>query len=203
MIRPDRRVRRRSAGLLLAGLTCAGLVGQAAPAGAADGPPWAELAGTPVTADMVRGATLDLLGGPLPLLGGPLVPDPAGSVSELQRQADGVTTLTSDLLFEFDSAALRPAAQAAVGELAAALPQGAAVAVDGHTDGLGGDDVNVPLSQARAQAVADVLAAARPDLVLTVTGRGSTLPVAGESADGRDDPAGRALNRRVELRVTG
>lgn len=174
-----------------------------APAAAADEPPWADLARTPVTDDMVERATLRLTSGRLHVVGGPLALVREKSVRELAREADGVTTLTSDLLFAFDSAELSPQAVAAVGEVAAGLPQGAAVAVDGHTDGLGGDAVNVPLSQARAQAVADALAAARPDLVLTVTGHGSAQPVAAETVDGRDDPAGRALNRRVEVRVVG
>ncbi|MBD7918475.1 OmpA family protein [Cellulomonas sp. Sa3CUA2] len=180
----------------------AGGTAPAATSGAGE-PPWAELARTPVTPDMVQRATLRPTGGPLALVGGPLALVREKSVRELARESQGVTTLTSDLLFGFDSAALAPGADAALGELAAALPQGAAVAVDGHTDGLGGDEVNVPLSQARAQAVAGALAAARPDLVLTVTGHGSSVPVAEEQVDGRDDPSGRALNRRVEVRVTG
>ncbi|MFC0645203.1 OmpA family protein [Cellulomonas phragmiteti] len=175
-----------------------------APAAApGDEPPWAELAATPVTPDMVERATLRLTGGPLQLIGAPLALVREKSVRELAREADGVTTLTSDLLFGFDSAELAPGAREAVGAIAATLPQGAAVTVDGHTDGLGGDGVNVPLSQARAQAVADALSAARPDLALTVTGHGSSRPVAEERAGGSDDPAGRALNRRVEVRVTG
>lgn len=175
----------------------------AAPAAVADEPPWADLARTPVTPDMVERATLRVTGGPLHLVGGPLALVREKSVRELAREVQGVTTLTSDLLFAFDSAALAPGAAQAIGRIASALPQGAAVAVDGHTDGLGGDEVNGPLSQARAQAVADALAAARPDLALTVTGHGSAQPVAQESVAGRDDPSGRALNRRVEVRVTG
>lgn len=194
------RVRRGAA----VALTALCVVATGGPASAASGePPWAELARTPVTPDMIARATLRLGGGELQLVGGPLALVREKSVRELAREAQGVTTLTSDLLFAFDSAELAPGAAGKLGELAAALPQGAAVAVDGHTDGLGGDVVNVPLSQARAQAVADALTAARPDLVLTVTGHGSSQPVAEETTEGRDDPAGRALNRRVEVRVTG
>lgn len=192
---------RRGAALLLAAV-CVVACGGPAAATAVE-PPWAELARTPVTPDMVARATLGLGGGELQLVGGPLALVREKSVRELAREAGGVTTLTSDLLFAFDSAELAPGAPAAIADLAATLPQGAAVAVDGHTDGLGGDAVNVPLSQARAQAVADALTAARPDLVLTVTGHGSSQPVAQEQVDGRDDPSGRALNRRVEVRVTG
>jgi len=199
------RRRRLAIALVAAAPLVVGLPG-ASPAAATatpGEPPWAELARTPVTPDMIERATLRLTGGPLHLVGGPLALVREKSVRELARESQGVTTLTSDLLFGFDSADLAPGASAAIGEIAAALPQGAAVAVDGHTDGLGGDAVNMPLSQARAQAVADALAAARPDLVLTVTGHGSANPVAEEQSGGHDDPSGRALNRRVEVRVTG
>lgn len=194
--------RTRAAAALVLVAACVVAGGGPASATSAE-PPWAELARTPVTPDMRARATLRLGGGELQLVGGPLALVREKSVRELAREAGGVTTLTSDLLFAFDSAELAPGAAAAIADLAAALPQGAAVSVDGHTDGLGGDAVNVPLSQARAQAVADALAAARPDLALTVTGHGSSQPVAQEQVDGRDDPSGRALNRRVEVRVTG
>lgn len=39
----------------------------------------------------------------------------------------------------------------------------------------------------------------RADLQLTVTGHGSRHPVAENQVDGEDNPAGRALNRRVEI----
>lgn len=174
----------------------------AAPAAAvADDDADAVLARTEVTAAMLDDAVLDLAGSAADAVL-PLVVE--GAVLGLEREAPApaAVTLTSDLLFDFGSAALTPAASAAVTEIAARLPQGAAVAVDGHTDARGGDAVNVPLSQARAQAVADVLAAGRPDLVLTVTGHGSDVPVADEEAGGHDNPGGRALNRRVELAWT-
>ncbi len=112
-------------------------------------------------------------------------------------------TLTSDLLFEFGKSDLTEPARATLGDLAKEIPQDAVVAVDGHTDSVSGNDVNVPLSQDRAQAVADALAAARPDLVLTPTGHGSDDPVADNTNDdGSDNPVGRQLNRRVTLTYT-
>lgn len=70
--------------------------------------------------------------------------------------------------------------------------------VRGHTDIVGGDKVNVPLSNKRAKAVMDYLirrgVAANQ---LTSAGYSSSVPVATNKT-----AAGRALNRRVEFVVT-
>ncbi|MFC8922355.1 OmpA family protein [Cellulosimicrobium sp. NPDC057127] len=120
---------------------------------------------------------------------------------ETTREEDETTTvvLTADLMFAFDSAELSAEAADALTELIEQIPRSAAVAVDGHTDALGTDARNDELSLQRAEAVASVLRAERPDLALTVTGHGSRVPVAENTLDGEDNPAGRALNRRVEL----
>ncbi|WP_407341492.1 OmpA family protein [Pengzhenrongella phosphoraccumulans] len=157
-----------------------------------------------ITAEMLSSAVIDLgeiaVESVLPL-------DAAASVTGFETTEEkggkAVVTLTSDLLFEFGQAALTPAAATAIPELVAGIAQGAAVAVDGYTDSLGGDTINVPLSEQRAQAVAATLAAARPDLVLTVAGHGSAAEVAPNTVGGGDNPAGRALNRRVELTYAG
>lgn len=129
-----------------------------------------------------------------------------GTVTGLEKteKSDGkaVVTLTSDLLFEFGKAALTPTSTAAIPDVARGIAQGAAVAVDGYTDSLGGDGINIPLSQQRAQAVAAALTATRPDLILTVAGHGSANEVAPNEVDGEDNPVGRAQNRRVVLTYT-
>ena len=117
--------------------------------------------------------------------------------------AEKVVTLNSDILFAFDKAVITPAAVAKIGELVKPLPKGAKVSVGGHTDSLGTAARNATLSQQRAQAVADVVKKARPDLVLTVKGFGSSQPVEPNEEGGKDNPDGRAKNRRVELRYTG
>jgi len=114
-----------------------------------------------------------------------------------------VVTLNSDILFGFDKAVIPAKATARIGELVKTLPQKAKVTVGGHTDSLGTDARNRTLSEQRAQAVAKVVTAARPDLVLTVKGFGSSEPVAPNTSGGKDDPDGRAKNRRVELRYAG
>lgn len=127
------------------------------------------------------------------------------AVRELEETVvDGTTTtitLSADVLFAFASDVVPEAGAVKIAELVAAVPQGATVAVDGHTDSRGGDSVNVDLSNRRATAVAAAVTATRPDLVVVATGHGSSLPVAAEG--GEDDDAARALNRRVEISYTG
>ncbi len=112
--------------------------------------------------------------------------------------------LRSDVLFRFAKSNLTPAARkvlASVGATVKARATGT-VKVTGYTDGIGSDAVNLPLSQARARAVVGALAAATAgaSLSLQAGGQGSSNPVApNTNPDGSDNPAGRALNRRVEI----
>lgn len=131
----------------------------------------------------------------------PLDAEDATTRLQTTREEEETTTvvLTADLMFAFDSAELSAEAADALAELIEQIPQGSAVAVDGHTDALGTDARNDELSLQRAEAVASVLRTERADLTLTVTGRGSRQPVAENEVEGEDNPAGRALNRRVEL----
>jgi outer membrane protein OmpA-like peptidoglycan-associated protein len=161
----------------------------------------AALSGLDVTAEMVANSTFDLAEA---ATNATFDIKPAYSEFPLETTEitddQTVVTLASDLLFEFGTSDLTDPARAALAEMAKDIPQGAAVSVDGYTDSISGDDINGPLSQARAQTVADALAAARSDLVLTVAGHGSADPVADNTnPDGTDNPVGRALNRRVTL----
>lgn len=125
-------------------------------------------------------------------------------VVEVDRQLvegeETVVALASDILFAFDRAELPATARTRVEELLADVPEGGALQVHGHTDSLADDDYNQDLSERRARAVAEVVEAARPDLELEVAGFGEARPVAPNETGGEDDPEGRALNRRVELR---
>lgn len=130
-----------------------------------------------------------------------LVWDPSGHVELMETSAtDGdqtVLRLDSDVLFAFGSAELPPEVTARIAEFAADVPRAAAATVTGHTDDVGTDADNLVLSQARADTVAAAVAAARPDLVLEVQGRGETAPV-----ESNRDAAGREANRRVEIRYS-
>jgi OOP family OmpA-OmpF porin len=76
------------------------------------------------------------------------------------------------------------------------------VQIVGYTDSIGSDAYNLRLSERRAQAVKQYLvskgvAAGR----LSTEGRGEQDPIAPNSKDGKDNPEGRAMNRRAELKV--
>lgn len=131
------------------------------------------------------------------------VPEPKDVNTESTDGAEQVLTLTSDILFTFDKATITATATSKIGELVKDLPQKAKVTVGGHTDSLGTDARNLTLSRERAATVGAAIKAARPDLVLTVKGFGESQPVASNGTVGKDDPEGRAKNRRVEIRNAG
>ena len=129
------------------------------------------------------------------------------SVSPLQTEARSgeqtVVTISSDVLFDFGSAALTSDATAKIRALASRVDGAQPVAVVGHTDSVGGDAYNDNLSNQRAQAAGTVLRASLPpDARITTEGRGAREPVAANSNGGKDDPAGRAKNRRVTISFT-
>lgn len=168
------------------------------------------LTGTAAASEEVPGPSTEELGRSVSVFdldGSVTAFDLEGSVtsfeSERQDAGDTVLSLASDILFAFGSAELPPTAAARIGELVAPLPRGVPVSVTGHTDSIGQPAANLALSQQRAQAVATAVAAARPELTLTVQGRGDTEPVAPNTRGGEDDPEARALNRRVEVRFAG
>jgi outer membrane protein OmpA-like peptidoglycan-associated protein len=128
---------------------------------------------------------------------------------ELQQQQSGRSlsmNLSGDVLFDYDKAVLKPAAEEALKKVAVVLSQfpESRVTIEGYTDSKGGKAVNLPLSRERAGAVKDWLVKNGDVLATNITakGFGEDNPVApNTNADGTDNPAGRALNRRVTIIV--
>jgi outer membrane protein OmpA-like peptidoglycan-associated protein len=122
-------------------------------------------------------------------------------ILQTRDTARGLIVNMSDVLFDFGSYTLRPAAREKLAKVAGiflAYP-GLTLQVEGHTDSVGSDEMNQRLSEMRAGAVRDYLveqgvAAA----TITSRGFGKTRPVATN-----DTAEGRAQNRRVELVVSG
>ncbi|HEX8425141.1 OmpA family protein [Hymenobacter sp.] len=120
--------------------------------------------------------------------------------AKVERVGEGIKiTFDSGLLFAKNSAALTSAAQENIKELAQTLIKygDTNVIVEGHTDNTGTDAINDPLSQRRAQAVANYTQQQGVDASrFTVTGYGSKQPIADNTTE-----AGRVANRRVEVAI--
>jgi outer membrane protein OmpA-like peptidoglycan-associated protein len=107
--------------------------------------------------------------------------------------------LTSDILFDGDSAGLRPESRSTLRELADNFQKypDEMIDVEGHTDSTGTSEHNADLSKRRANSVRDYLVdqgvASR---AITAVGYGETRPKETNST-----PEGRQLNRRVEIHI--
>lgn len=101
--------------------------------------------------------------------------------------------------FNYDTNELSPQAHIELDRLAAAMAQnpGEDIVVTGYTDTLGSHHYNVKLSQFRAEVVKSYLVAKgiTPSRILTI-GRAAENPL-----KTNDTSAGRAANRRVEIRL--
>jgi outer membrane protein OmpA-like peptidoglycan-associated protein len=120
---------------------------------------------------------------------------------EVSRPAENeiAVNLTNDILFDFNSSALRSQSQQTLRDLAANFRNYAdeQVTVEGHTDAVGKPDYNQTLSEKRAYAVSDYLSSQGvPSSRIRAIGYGESRPKASN-----DTPEGRQLNRRVEIHV--
>lgn len=109
--------------------------------------------------------------------------------------------ISSDALFALNSSELSPGAAQNLDRLLQQImdtPNLVAVRIEGHTDTTGSDQINLPLSRARAQSVRDYLILNGLDVGnISVAGYGSARPVADNGTE-----SGRAQNRRVDVTVT-
>ena len=118
--------------------------------------------------------------------------------------ADGceiIESLTIDLVedeFDFDSAVLKPAMEAALTDLADKIKASAGhetLTIVGHTDSIGSEEYNQGLSERRAASAAAFLEGLGIDSIST-SGMGETQPVADNGTK-----EGRAMNRRIEVQA--
>jgi OmpA-OmpF porin, OOP family len=76
------------------------------------------------------------------------------------------------------------------------------IQVEGYTDGIGGVAYNLKLAQKRVDAcIRYLVIKGVPKNQLVGKAMGKCCPIAPETIDGRDNPAGREINRRVEYKV--
>lgn len=113
----------------------------------------------------------------------------------------GLVVTLGDVLFATGRAELQPGAQRSVQQLAQVLQQypERRVLVEGFTDSQGSDQMNLELSQRRADAFRQaLLQAGVDDARIEVRAHGEALPVADNGT-----AAGRQQNRRVEVLFSG
>ena len=133
----------------------------------------------------------------------PLCPTPTPPPPAAKKVID---RLTIHVNFDFDKSDIR---KADVAELKKAIDfvrkyPGAEVKVEGHTDSRGTEEYNQRLSERRADAVRQYLIkeGAAEKTRISATGYGELRPIApNKTQDGKDNPDGRAENRRVEILI--
>lgn len=120
--------------------------------------------------------------------------------AEVRREQDRlVVTMSEAVLFDLNSAMLKPTAMDKLAQMAEVMvryPENT-ILVKGFTDNTGTERYNQDLSERRAKAVKNYLilkgvSAAR----ITAIGFGETMPVASNAT-----PEGRRKNRRVEIEI--
>src|SRR6267142_2345416 len=127
--------------------------------------------------------------------------DQFNRVLETRDTPRGLVVNMGDVLFDFGKYNLRPEAREKLAKLSGIIlgHPGLNLAVEGHTDNVGSDEVNPKLSEQRSESVRDYLIKqGLADNTVTSRGFGKTTSVADNSS-----AAGRQKNRRVEIVVSG
>jgi len=125
---------------------------------------------------------------------------------ELEKKLNsGEAIILNNLLFAYDKATLIPNSKNDLTKLIKYMKNNptSKILIEGHTDNKGNDEYNLKLSQQRSEQVKKKLIAAgiNKDRIATI-GYGETRPmVENELPDGSDNPDGRQLNRRVEIKI--
>lgn len=111
-----------------------------------------------------------------------------------------------NILYEFNSAELTDSSKLTLDYLVGLMTDNKNIEIElgAHTDNIGTADYNLDLSDRRAKSCVDYLVSKgiAPER-MTSKGYGFSVPVApNQLKGGKDNPAGRALNRRTEFKVT-
>ena len=124
----------------------------------------------------------------------------AGTGIDVSRDGDVIKlNLPDGVTFDFAKYDLKPQFYPALNTIASTLKEynQTIVEVSGHTDSIGSDAANQTLSERRANAVSSYLIGQGVQRErFEVVGMGERYPVASNDTD-----SGRALNRRVEIRL--
>ncbi len=124
----------------------------------------------------------------------------AGTGVRVAREGNNLRLIMpGNITFATDSAEISPQFYSTLNAVALVLKEfpETLIEVTGHTDSTGSETYNLQLSQQRANSVAQYLIAQgiAPNRILA-KGMGESMPIAPN-----DTPEGRAMNRRVEIRI--
>ena len=134
------------------------------------------------------------------------VPTPPPPPPAAAPEARVIDRLTIHVNFAFDKSNVRKADEADLKKASDFVRKypGAKVALEGHTDGKGTEQYNQKLSERRAEAVKQYLIkdGAVDKARISARGYGKSRPIApNKTKGGKDNPEGRAENRRVEILI--
>lgn len=125
---------------------------------------------------------------------------------ELAPIKAGEKIILNNIFFEFDRDEITENSRVELAKLERLMQKNPSVKIEisGHTDSKGSDNYNQKLSQKRALAVVKYLTDRGVDGDRMVgVGYGETQPIAiNTNIDGSDNEEGRAMNRRIELKIT-
>ena len=107
----------------------------------------------------------------------------------------------TEIFFDYDQHTLRPEARKALQELQQYLKQTGkpvTLIIEGHTDNTGSKSYNQKLAQHRTQTVSKIFEQEKDLIKVSIRSLGE-----GQPAFDNQSPAGRQMNRRVELKISG
>lgn len=117
-----------------------------------------------------------------------------------------VPIVLKDVYYEFDSDKLTDASKEILDKLYTIMVDNDNISIElsAHTDNIGTEAYNLDLSNRRAKSCVDYLISkGAAESRMTSKGYGFSKPVApNQFPNGKDNPAGRQLNRRTEFKVT-
>ncbi|KQD05350.1 OmpA family protein [Acinetobacter soli] len=125
----------------------------------------------------------------------------AGTGVEVNRNPDGSVGLVmpGNITFDTNKSNIKQNFYSTLNKVAQTLSEDnrSAILVTGYTDNTGNDSINIPLSQARAQSVANYLSGQGVSSArINAQGYGSSNPIASNAT-----AQGREQNRRVEISI--
>ena len=125
----------------------------------------------------------------------------AGTGVEVNRNPDGSVGLImpGSITFDTNKSNIKSNFYSTLNKVAQTLTEDnqSGILVTGYTDSTGNDSINIPLSQARAQSVANYLASQGVSTArINAQGMGASNPIADNST-----AMGREQNRRVEISI--